>query len=157
MVPSVAYGELLQAHHGIDGKSLRIDIGHGKARRGAGGCTYIAAIAIFHSVGRRVAGAMSAFDLALPSTLTQLPTQWAQFSMTIDCLSFRQKVSKYTAFFTFINASGQPSARPPSDWIPSGIPVGVQVIACFGREDQILVAAAQMESVAPWPGRVPKL
>ncbi|MCO5396702.1 amidase [Ralstonia soli] len=128
-----------------------------KRGRELGAAEYVSAINTFHSVGRRMARGMKDFDLALTPTLTQLPVQLGQLSMATDFLSFRQKVSKYTAFLTIINASGQPSASVPSYWTKGGLPVGVQLIGHFGREDQILVAAAQMESLAPWSGRVPEL
>lgn len=118
---------------------------------------YIAAINTFHSVGRRMARGMKDFDLALTPTLTQLPAPLGQFSMTTDFWSFRRAVSKYTAFLTIINASGQPAASVPSYWTAAGLPVGVQLIGHFGREDQILAAAAQIEKLAPWSGRMPNL
>ena len=118
---------------------------------------YIAAINTFHSVGRRMARGMKDFDLALTPTLTQLPALLGQFSMTTDFWSFRRAVSKYTAFLTIINASVQPAASVPSYWTAAGLPVGVQLIGHFGREDQILAAAAQIEKLAPWSGRMPNL
>lgn len=122
-----------------------------------GAAEYVAAINTFHSVGRRMARGMRDFDLALTPTLTQLPVTLGQLSMATDFLSFRRKVSKYTAFLTIINASGQPSASVPSYWTEGGLPVGVQLIGHFGREDQILVAAGQIEELAPWSGRIPEL
>lgn len=128
-----------------------------KRGRDLSAAQYIAAINTFHSVGRRMARSMKDVDLALTPTLTQLPVRLGQLSMATDFLSFRQNVSKYTAFLTIINASGQPSANLPSYWTASGLPVGVQLIGHFGREDQILAAAAQVEELAPWCNRIPEL
>jgi amidase len=119
-----------------------------------GGAEYADAINTFHSVGRRMARSMEGFDLLLTPTLTQLPAKLGQLSMDSDFMSFRQSVSKYTTFLTAINASGQPSANVPAYWTQEGLPVGVQLVGHFGREDQILVAAAQMEAFSPWAHRV---
>ncbi|ACC73948.1 amidase [Paraburkholderia phymatum] len=118
---------------------------------------YVAAINTFHSVGRRVARSMKEFDLALTPTLTQLPARLGQFTMDSDFRSFREDVSKYTTFLTISNASGQPAANVPCYWTAAGLPVGVQLIGHFGREDQILIAAAQMEELGPWSGRRPNV
>lgn len=177
-LPSVDYDELVRAHVTVlmanayssiagmikDGEEAdwkhRVEPAIFDAyKRGSelGAAEYIAAINTFHSVGRRMARGMKDIDLALTPTLTQLPVHLGQLSMATDFLSFRQKVSKYTAFLTIVNASGQPSASVPSYWTAGGLPVGVQLIGHFGREDQILVAAAQIEALAPWSGRIPEM
>ncbi|MNF19237.1 6-aminohexanoate-cyclic-dimer hydrolase [compost metagenome] len=52
-----------------------------------------------------------------------------------------------------INASGQPAASLPLDWTETGVPVASQLIGHFGREDQILRLAAELERAAPWGTR----
>jgi amidase len=128
-------------------------------RRGReiGAAEYANAINTFHSVGRRMERSMQGFDLILTPTLTQLPAKLGQYSMNDDFLSFRRSISKYTTFLTIINASGQPSASVPTYWTPDGLPVGVQLIGHFGREDQILAASAQLEKLAPWAARIAPL
>jgi amidase len=37
----------------------------------------------------------------------------------------------------------------------SGLPVGVQLVAAYGREDLLLRVAAQLEAAAPWQGFAP--
>ena len=67
--------------------------------------------------------------------------------------AFREKVSRYATFLAVINASGQPAASLPLDWTAAGVPVASQLIGHFGREDQILRLAAELERAAPWAGR----
>lgn len=116
---------------------------------------YVRAINTFHSVGRRMERHMADFDLALTPTLTQLPARLGEFSMQTDFRSYRQQVARYTTFLAIVNASGQPAASVPLYWTDAGMPVGIQLIGHFGREDQILQLSAQLEAAAPWAGRRP--
>lgn len=116
---------------------------------------YVRAITTFHSVGRRMERHMAGFDLALTPTLTQLPLRLGELDMQTDFRSFRQKVARYTTFLAIVNASGQPAASVPLFWTDAGIPIGIQLIGHFGREDQILQLSAQLEAAAPWAGRRP--
>ncbi|WPB55769.1 amidase [Xylophilus sp. GOD-11R] len=116
---------------------------------------YAAAIQQFHTVGRVMQGALSGADLVLTPTLTQLPAElgWLQMSGTLQ--SFRERVATYANFLAVINASGQPAANVPLDCTPSGLPVGIQLIGRFGRDDQVMQMAAELEEAAPWIGRRP--
>jgi amidase len=53
--------------------------------------------------------------------------------------------------------TGQPAISLPVHWTPDGLPVGVQLVAAFGREDLLLRVAAQLEQALPWAGRLPPL
>jgi amidase len=116
---------------------------------------YVRAINVFHSVGRRMESYMAGYDMVLSPTLTQLPARLGDLSTQTDFRSFRRKIARYTTFLAVINASGQPAASVPLHWSEAGLPVGIQLIGHFGREDQILKLAAQLEAAAPWSQRYP--
>jgi len=60
----------------------------------------------------------------------------------------------YTAQF---NMTGQPAVSLPLHWTPGGLPVGVQLVAAYGREDLLVRVASQIEQAAPWADRHPPL
>ena len=60
--------------------------------------------------------------------------------------------AQWTAPF---NISGQPAISLPLHWTPDGLPVGVQLVAPYGREDMLIRVAAQLEAAYPWADRWP--
>jgi amidase len=119
--------------------------------RGIAATQYVEAIQRFHAIGRALSTAMQGFDLALTPTLTQLPAELGYLALEGGFWAFREKVSRYATFLAFVNASGRPAASLPLSSTPEGVPVACQLIGHFGREDQILSLAAEIERASPWP------
>ncbi|MDE0699875.1 MAG: amidase [Acidimicrobiaceae bacterium] len=100
-------------------------------------------------VGRRAATYFSDFDVFLsPTTRTVVPELGVYDTSNLDTLlPIASTPASETAVF---NTSGQPAASVPMGYDDSGVPLGVQVAALFGREDLVLSVARQMEQTTPW-------
>lgn len=53
------------------------------------------------------------------------------------------------------NVSGQPAISLPLHWSPGGLPIGVQLVASYGREDLLVQLGAQLEAEFDWQSRRP--
>jgi amidase len=49
------------------------------------------------------------------------------------------------------NVTGQPAISVPGGFSADGLPVGVHLVAPWGREDLLLQAARFLEQANPWP------
>src|SRR5438105_11688508 len=49
--------------------------------------------------------------------------------------------------------SGQPAISLPLHWTTDSLPVGVQLVADYGREDLLLRISARLEEALPWHHR----
>jgi amidase len=65
------------------------------------------------------------------------------------------RMRPYTAFTAAFNVTGQPAVSLPLHVDEAGLPVGVQLVGGFGREDQLLRLSAQLEAARPWRDRRP--
>jgi amidase len=66
-------------------------------------------------------------------------------------------LSAMTSFAIPFDVSGQPAISLPLSWVPSGLPIGVQFVAQYGREDALFRLASQLEDSEPWADRRPAM
>jgi amidase len=118
---------------------------------------YALAITRFHTIGRQLEVYMQDYDFVLTPTLMQPPAKLGTITTDDDFRSFRTKVSRYATFLAIINASGQPAASLPLHWSREGLPIGVQLIAKFGRESELLRLSARLEAVSQWGAKRPRI
>ena len=69
----------------------------------------------------------------------------------------QERTGRLVPFTTHFNVTGQPAISLPLHVNAAGLPVGVQIVAAYGREDLLIQVAAQLEEAAPWAGRKPAL
>jgi len=114
-----------------------------------------AAVEVIAAYNRIVSGTLSALEwwrtghdvLVLP-TMAQPPISLGERSP-----------EKLTAGFGLFNVpfsfTGQPAISLPLHWTQDGLPVGVQLVADYGREDILIGLASQLEAARPWKDRRP--
>lgn len=93
----------------------------------------------------------SGVDVLVTPTVWEPPCLLADMSAdALDSLTLGTKVAQHCAFTEPFNITGEPAISLPLHWTGDGLPVGVQLAAPFGREDQLLRLAGQLESTRPW-------
>jgi amidase len=98
----------------------------------------------------------SGFDLLLTPTLGEPPPALGSFlADPDDPRAVLQRAIPTAGFTAFWNAAGQPAISLPLHWNDDGLPIGVQLVAAYGREDLLLAVAAQLEQARPWAERTP--
>jgi amidase len=94
----------------------------------------------------------------LTPTLAEPPPPLGHFKGTADSpLEGLARGAAFALFTAPFNASGQPAISLPLGTSSDGLPIGVQLVAAFGREDVLIRLAAQIEQAAPWIGRRPAI
>jgi len=59
------------------------------------------------------------------------------------------KTAEFGEFCGPFKVTGQPAISVPGYWNADGLPIGVQLVADYGREDLLIAVASQLESVRP--------
>jgi amidase len=96
------------------------------------------------------------WDLLLTPTLAEPPVLVGEHGSTPDDpMAGMKRAQAFVAFTPPFNASGQPAISLPLHWNDDGLPIGVQLVAAYGREDLLLAVAAQLEVAHPWADRRP--
>ncbi len=102
------------------------------------------------------AAAGAGYDLLLTPTVGEPPPPHGTFAGPADApLAGFIRAGAFVPFTTQSNISGQPAISLPLHWSADGLPVGIQLVAGFGREDLLIRVAAQLEAAAPWAARRP--
>jgi amidase len=65
------------------------------------------------------------------------------------------EIISMAAFTALFNITGQPAVSLPLHVSPSGLPVGVQLVAGPWQDARLIRVAAQLEAAAPWADRYP--
>ncbi len=96
------------------------------------------------------------WDLLLTPTLAQPPLAIGALDpRPDDPMAGMRAAGAFSAFTPPFNTSGQPAINVPLQWNASGLPIGVQLAADYGREDVLIRVAAQLEAAHVWADRHP--
>jgi amidase len=110
-----------------------------------------------HSCARRIAAWWAdGFDLLLTPTEAEPPPPLGSFKPEPgNPLAGFVRAAPFSTFTSAFNVTGQPAISLPLHWNEAGLPIGVQLVAAYGREDLLLRVAAQLEQAQPWTHRLP--
>jgi amidase len=115
---------------------------------------YLSAVEWIQAWSRRVAGWWAdGRDLLITPTVAELPPLLGTFVDPQDPSRPGRRSAQISAFTYPFNMTGQPAISLPLYQSSNGLPVGVQLVAASGREDQLLAIAAQLEAANPWQQR----
>jgi len=128
-----------------------------EAGRAHTGAALLGAVEHAQRVARRAARWWAeGHDLLLTPTTAEPPPRLGEMAAQPDNpLAPIVRATPFAVFTAGFNTTGQPAVSLPLGRTSDGLPLGVQLVAAFGREDLLLRVAAQLEQAAPWADRVP--
>ncbi len=94
------------------------------------------------------------FDLLLTPTVGAPPPELGWFAAA-GPEQEGPRIGGFMPYTAQFNVTGQPAVSLPLHWTEDGLPVGVQLVAAFGREDVLVRVAAALEEAVPWADRRP--
>jgi amidase len=115
---------------------------------------YLESRAWFGMWARRMADWWNGHDLLLTPTLGAPPPPLGWFTEA-GPEQEGPRIASFIPYTAQFNMTGQPAISLPLHWTPGGLPVGVQLVAAYGREDMLIRVASQLEQAAPWSERRP--
>ncbi|MEC7845091.1 MAG: amidase [Actinomycetota bacterium] len=91
------------------------------------------------------------WDLLLTPTTLQPPPRIGDLTSTKDDpMRNSMRSIPYAAYTSPFNATGQPAISLPTGFTKDGLPIGVQLVAAYGREDILFQVGAQIENEIQW-------
>jgi amidase len=100
---------------------------------------------------RRIAAFWDTYDLWLTPTVTSPPPKLGTYaSPPDDPLAGIFKAAEFAPFTAPFNATGQPACSIPLSHNAAGLPIGVQLVGAYGREDLLLRVSAQLVAAQPF-------
>jgi amidase len=128
--------------------------GHRRAGRALSAVAYLESRAWFGMWARRMADWWNGHDLLLTPTVGAPPPELGWFTAA-GPEEEAVRIGSFIPYTAQFNMTGQPAVSLPLHWTPGGLPVGVQLVAAYGREDILVRVASQLEQAAPWADRHP--
>jgi amidase len=128
--------------------------------RGLSAPQYLGALEGIQGWTRGVARWWLDHDVLVIPTIPEPPVRLGELapdSEKNDPLTVAARLGALTTFTVPWNVTGQPAVSLPLHWSDDGLPVGVQLVAAYGREDVLFRLAAQLEQAQPWAGRRPPI
>jgi amidase len=125
-----------------------------------GAAQLISALAHYDQVTRKIGEFLAKVDLLVTPTCPALPEPIGTYNparpgTTID--TFFEDLAPKETFSALFNGTGSPALSLPLSQSKHGLPIGIQFVADFGREDLLLRLAAVLEQEYRWQERRPQV
>jgi len=105
---------------------------------------------------RQIAGDCAPYDVVVTPTMPDPPPPLGYHDQNnLEVEEFIARLNSAVGFTLPFNVSGDPAMSVPLHWTKDGLPVGVQFIARYAREDILFKLAGQLEKAQPWIQRRP--
>jgi amidase len=135
-----------------------ITLAHIEHGRGLSGLDTYALETRANAVRRQVARCLGGFDAVVTPTIATLPIPLGlAWGLTEGVSAYDWALGQewWIPFTAVFNVTGQPAISLPLAMSAAGLPIGVQLVAGYGREDLLIRLARQLEEALPWAGRRP--
>ena len=96
------------------------------------------------------------YDVLLCPTLTSEPKPLGYLSPKLDREMLVERTEQYVGYTPIHNICGMCAMSVPLFISPSGLPIGSHFAAKPGAESTLIGLAYQLETAAPWVGRLPR-
>jgi amidase len=129
------------------------------AGRATTGMEYMAALEVMQAWARGLAAWWDDYDVLVLPTSPRPPFPLGTYggAAPIEAMYAMGDLVTFTVPF---DITGQPAISLPLHWSAPNddapeLPIGVQLVAAYGREDVLIALAVQLEAAAPWAHRHP--
>jgi len=126
-------------------------VAHGRAIRAT---DLISAVDRLATWSRRVAGAYRPYDVVVTPMMARVPPELGVMAAERPMEEVVGTFGAMTGFAMPFDASGQPAMSVPMG-VADGLPIGVQLVAAYGREDVLFRVASALEEATGWTSRRP--
>ncbi len=127
------------------------------AGRATSALDLVRAVDAFAAWSREIAALTGAFDVLLSPTMAILPPLLGTLSGDQPLEQCFAGWGAMCGFALPFDVSGQPAISLPLHVSESGLPIGIQLVAAYGREDLLFRLSGQLEQASPWAGRRPDI
>ncbi|MBI0298850.1 amidase [Streptomyces sp. PRKS01-29] len=129
--------------------------------RRVSGVDLVGALAVRNRVARSLGAFFRSHDLLLTPTVPEPPVPLGTYDEDVeelDGLGWLERLLGRSPFTAPFNVAGTPAMSVPLETdAATGLPLGMQFAAEYGREDTLFRLAGQLEQARPWAGRTPAI
>jgi amidase len=125
--------------------------------RAASALDLVRAVDVLAGWSRQIVSACSEIDVLLSPTMAIPPPRLGTLSGDRPLEDAIPGLAAMSGFAIPFDVSGQPAISLPLTWSAEGLPIGVQFVAGYGREDVLFRLAGQLELACPWAQKRPPI